>query len=151
VTQSSSRSTLDLELDGATLALDTLVRPGPDPVVFLHGASARPRRTTPTSSACPGSTAAASSPATRRASAGRRPPTCPSSRIPHLVDVALAALGRLGVERFHVVGHSMGGLTALLLADRVPEHVVSFVDIEGNLAPGPRVLALGLSEGRLRE
>ena len=40
-----------------------------------------------------------------------------------------------GIERFHLVGHSMGGLTALLLAHRNPGRILSFVDIEGNLAP----------------
>ncbi|MFF7984352.1 alpha/beta fold hydrolase [Streptomyces sp. NPDC007901] len=38
-------------------------------------------------------------------------------------------------ERFHLVGHSMGGLTALLPAHPEPERVLSFVDIEGYLAP----------------
>jgi len=52
-----------------------------------------------------------------------------------LVDTAEAVLDRLGIERFHLVGHSMGGLTALLLAHRHPGRVLSFVDIEGNLAP----------------
>ncbi|WP_252515186.1 alpha/beta fold hydrolase [Candidatus Pantoea bituminis] len=42
---------------------------------------------------------------------------------------------RLGFERFHLVGHSMGGLTALMLAHAHPERVLSFVDIEGNIAP----------------
>ncbi|MBB3259755.1 pimeloyl-ACP methyl ester carboxylesterase [Paraburkholderia sp. WP4_3_2] len=55
--------------------------------------------------------------------------------IPFLVDTALAVLERAGFERFHLVGHSMGGLTALMLAHRHPERVISFVDIEGNLAP----------------
>jgi pimeloyl-ACP methyl ester carboxylesterase len=55
--------------------------------------------------------------------------------IPFLVDTALAVLDRIGFERFHLVGHSMGGLTALLLADRYPQRVLSFVDIEGNIAP----------------
>jgi pimeloyl-ACP methyl ester carboxylesterase len=55
--------------------------------------------------------------------------------IPFLVDTALAVLDRLGVERFHLVGHSMGGLTALMLASRHPDRVLSFVDIEGNVAP----------------
>ncbi|WP_120521639.1 alpha/beta fold hydrolase [Arthrobacter celericrescens] len=55
--------------------------------------------------------------------------------IPFLVDTALAALDARGIGRFHMVGHSMGGLTALVLADQVPERVASFVDIEGNVAP----------------
>ena len=54
---------------------------------------------------------------------------------PFLVEVAEAVLGRLGVEECHLVGHSMGGVTALLLADRAPGRVLSFVDIEGNVAP----------------
>jgi pimeloyl-ACP methyl ester carboxylesterase len=55
--------------------------------------------------------------------------------IPFLVATAEAVLAARGVDRFHLVGHSMGGLTALLLADRQPRRVVSFVDIEGNVAP----------------
>lgn len=55
--------------------------------------------------------------------------------IPFLVDTALAVLDRAGVERFHLVGHSMGGLTALMLAHQHPERVLSFTDIEGNIAP----------------
>lgn len=55
--------------------------------------------------------------------------------IPFLVDVAIAACDTLGIDRFHLSGHSMGGLTALLLCDRHPDRVVSFADIEGNVAP----------------
>ncbi|PVH70850.1 putative hydrolase or acyltransferase of alpha/beta superfamily [Cadophora sp. DSE1049] len=44
-------------------------------------------------------------------------------------------LQRLGIQRFHLVGHSMGGLTALMLALRNQDRVLSFVDIKGNLAP----------------
>jgi pimeloyl-ACP methyl ester carboxylesterase len=55
--------------------------------------------------------------------------------IPFLVAVASAVLDAAGIGRLHVVGHSMGGLTALLLADRDPARVAGFVDIEGNLAP----------------
>ena len=46
-----------------------------------------------------------------------------------------AVLDRAGIGRFHLVGHSMGGLTALMLAHQEPDRVLSFVDIEGNLAP----------------
>lgn len=55
--------------------------------------------------------------------------------IPFLVDVALAACDALGVDRFHLTGHSMGGLTGLLLAHANPDRVLSFFDIEGNVAP----------------
>ncbi|WP_342608338.1 alpha/beta hydrolase [Vibrio tritonius] len=58
-----------------------------------------------------------------------------SISIPLLVKTAIAMLDELKFERFHLVGHSMGGLTALMLAHQYPERVLSFTDIEGNIAP----------------
>jgi pimeloyl-ACP methyl ester carboxylesterase len=55
--------------------------------------------------------------------------------IPFLVATANAVLREARIERFHLVGHSMGGLTALMLANQDRDRVLSFVDIEGNLAP----------------
>ncbi|WP_432175588.1 alpha/beta fold hydrolase [Streptomyces sp. Tue6028] len=55
--------------------------------------------------------------------------------IPFLVSVAEQVLAAWQIDRFHVVGHSMGGLTALLLADKDPGRVASFTNIEGNVAP----------------
>ncbi|MEM8649041.1 MAG: alpha/beta hydrolase [Pseudomonadota bacterium] len=55
--------------------------------------------------------------------------------IPFLVNTALAMLEVEGIERFHLVGHSMGGLTALMLASEHPDRVLSFCNIEGNIAP----------------
>lgn len=55
--------------------------------------------------------------------------------IPFLVKTALAILDAEGIDRFHLVGHSMGGLTALMVADAYPDRVLSFCDIEGNIAP----------------
>jgi pimeloyl-ACP methyl ester carboxylesterase len=55
--------------------------------------------------------------------------------IPFLVKTAQAVLDQAGIRRFHLVGHSMGGLTALMLAHQEPDRVLSFTDIEGNLAP----------------
>lgn len=55
--------------------------------------------------------------------------------IPFLVETARAVLEAEGIDRFHLAGHSMGGLTALMLADGEPDRVLSFCDIEGNIAP----------------
>ncbi|MBL1119394.1 alpha/beta hydrolase [Streptomyces sp. 110] len=55
--------------------------------------------------------------------------------IPFLVSVAEQVLQARQIGRFHLVGHSMGGLTALLLADGDPSRAASFTNIEGNLAP----------------
>jgi len=55
--------------------------------------------------------------------------------IPFLVETALEMITTFGFKRYHLVGHSMGGLTALILAHRYPERLLSFVDIEGNIAP----------------
>jgi pimeloyl-ACP methyl ester carboxylesterase len=55
--------------------------------------------------------------------------------IPFLAETAQAVLAHARIDRFHLVGHSMGGLTALMLAYQEPERVLSFIDIEGNLAP----------------
>jgi pimeloyl-ACP methyl ester carboxylesterase len=52
-----------------------------------------------------------------------------------LVELAEAVLPEVGIRHFHLVGHSMGGLSGLLLAHRNPRRVLSCVDIEGNLAP----------------
>lgn len=58
-----------------------------------------------------------------------------SVSIPFLVETAMTMIAKLGFEQFHLVGHSMGGLTALMLAHAHPDRVLSFVDIEGNIAP----------------
>lgn len=55
--------------------------------------------------------------------------------IPFLVATASAVLEHFKITKFHLMGHSMGGLTALLLARQCPDRVLSFVNIKGNLAP----------------
>jgi len=54
--------------------------------------------------------------------------------IPFLVETAQAVLRHFNVRKFHLIGHSMGGLTALLLADADQTAVQSFTNIKGNLA-----------------
>ena len=55
--------------------------------------------------------------------------------IPFLVATAKAVLDHFSIGRFHLVGHSMGGLTALMLAHEESQRVRSFTNIEGNVAP----------------
>ena len=55
--------------------------------------------------------------------------------ISFLVKTALAMLDEMKIGNFHLVGHSMGGLTALMLASDIPERIVSFCSIEGNISP----------------
>lgn len=58
-----------------------------------------------------------------------------ANTIDFLLATAEQLLDAEGIGRFHLVGHSMGGLTALLLAHRRPDRVASFTNIEGNAAP----------------
>jgi pimeloyl-ACP methyl ester carboxylesterase len=55
--------------------------------------------------------------------------------IPFLVATAEAVLNYFQITYFHLIGHSMGGLSALLLAHANHSRVLSFIDIKGNLAP----------------
>ena len=122
-------------VDGVSLEIASLQRDGTaDSIVFLHGF---------------GSTKADYADIARHnALAGHKvlaydAPGCGESQctdlsalsIPFLKATALEMLERSGISRFHLVGHSMGGLTALMLADAVPDRVLSFTDIEGNIAP----------------
>ena len=55
--------------------------------------------------------------------------------IPFLVETAKAVLDDHGIDTFHLIGHSMGGLTSLVLAHELQDRVLSFIDSEGNVAP----------------
>lgn len=130
-----SRSRLALTVDGVPVDLAVAARRGDGPpILFLHGFG--------------GTKEDFADAALQPALDGRSlisydAPGCGETTcadlsavsIPFLVATAEAALAALGVDRFHLLGHSMGGLTALMLADHDPVRVASFVDIEGNLAP----------------
>ncbi|MGN8063406.1 alpha/beta fold hydrolase [Ralstonia sp. 22111] len=135
MSQAFIQSRFSFTIDGAAVDIAAIHRDGGKaPIVFLHGF---------------GSTKEDYADIVRQAEFAGHPfvaydaPGCGESRcadlsktsIPFLVDTALAVLQRIGFERFHLIGHSMGGLTALMLAHQHPERVLSFVDIEGNIAP----------------
>lgn len=127
--------TLALNIDGVQLDLAVIHRGGPKaPILFLHGF---------------GSTKEDYADITLQAAFDGHPfiaydaPGCGETacadlariNIPFLVKTAQAVLEHFGIDRFHLVGHSMGGLTGLMLAHAEPARVLSFVDIEGNIAP----------------
>lgn len=127
--------THDVTVDGTDLSVSAIRRSGPKaPILFLHGF---------------GSTKEDYADIVHHAAFGERgflaydAPGCGQTHcadltrinIPFLVETARLMLEAEGIEHFHLVGHSMGGLTALMLADAHPERVLSFCDIEGNIAP----------------
>lgn len=69
-------------------------------------------------------------------------PGCGSSSYPEnitleiddLVEITHLVVSALKIDQFVNIGHSMGGLIALLYAERHGEHVKGFVNVEGNLA-----------------
>ncbi|WGS53265.1 alpha/beta hydrolase [Paraburkholderia sp. D15] len=128
-------TTVDLDVQGVGLKLSTMFRPGPKPpILFLHGF---------------GSTKEDYADIVLHpefdghAVIAYDAPGCGASEctdlkkisIPFLVETARGLLAHFSVDTFHVVGHSMGGLTALMLADAEPDRVLGFADIEGNVAP----------------
>lgn len=127
--------TLPLAIDGTRVEIAGMYRDGTGlPVVFLHGF---------------GSTKEDYADVIQQDRLSDRPilaydaPGCGTTwcsdldaiSVPFLVSVALEVLRAKNISRFHLIGHSMGGLTALLLADQEPSRIASFVDIEGNVAP----------------
>lgn len=134
MSQELSRSQVSFTVDGTAVSVSAIHRSGSKaPIVFLHGF---------------GSTKEDYADIVRHAEFGGHPfvaydaPGCGETHcadlskisIPFLVRTALAVLDHFGFDRFHLVGHSMGGLTALMLAQACPQRVLSFTDIEGNLA-----------------
>lgn len=129
------RENIDFEIDRVSLKIAAIVKEGEGvPLVFLHGF---------------GSTKDSYADAMRRDEfKGRRiiaydAPGCGESEcsdlaaisIPFLVKVAERMLAYYDITDYHLCGHSMGGLTSLMLLDGGRFPAVSFTDIEGNVTP----------------
>ena len=133
------KSTIDLQIEGTELSLSVISRNRGHkrkeaPIIFLHGF---------------GSSKEDYADIVRQAKLRDYPflaydaPGCGESAcaspekvsIQFLVKTALAVLEHAKIDCFHLVGHSMGGLTALILAHHIPDRVLSFINIEGNIAP----------------
>lgn len=67
---------------------------------------------------------------------GSSPVPAGDSTVDDLVDDVVALLDRLDVERAHVAGLSIGGMTALRLAAREPQRVASLAVLCSSACPG---------------
>ena len=56
-------------------------------------------------------------------------------RIEGYASAVLEALDRLGVQRFHLLGHSMGAIVSLVLAGALPDRVTHLGLIDGVIPP----------------
>ncbi|NQT16388.1 MAG: alpha/beta hydrolase [Planctomycetes bacterium] len=56
------------------------------------------------------------------------------------ISRACTLLDRIGVEKVHLVGHSMGGDIGTLFCQQESDRVLSFVNVEGNLTPKDRTI-----------
>lgn len=127
--------TLDLTIDGVAVRLAALQQEGRQPpLVCLHGFGSTKEDYADLS--LHGAFEDRSLIFWDAPGCGRSETSAPEAlSIPFLVKVALAACDAFAIETFHLSGHSMGGLTALLLAHETPKRVLSFMNIEGNIAP----------------
>lgn len=48
-------------------------------------------------------------------------------------EVCRLLLKHLNLDKVHLIGHSMGGAIALILAHKIPEKALSLINLEGNL------------------
>jgi pimeloyl-ACP methyl ester carboxylesterase len=48
-------------------------------------------------------------------------------------EVCKKIIEKLNLKKINLVGHSMGGAVALLLIKKIPERIISFINLEGNL------------------
>jgi pimeloyl-ACP methyl ester carboxylesterase len=106
--------------DGRRLSVRMWPGAGP-PVVILHGLLDSAVGCDNLAGAMPGACIAFDLPGF----GGSDMPTRP--RLSAYADDVIDALGRLGIERFVLVGHSLGGGVAAVMADRIPERVAMLV------------------------
>ncbi|MBI2654597.1 alpha/beta fold hydrolase [Candidatus Woesearchaeota archaeon] len=52
-----------------------------------------------------------------------------------LVEITELVVSKLKLSNLIIIGHSMGGLTSLLYAEKYKKRVLGFINVEGNLAP----------------
>lgn len=58
-----------------------------------------------------------------------------SASMANYADICCQLLDAIGAEHVHILGHSMGGAIASLMAGRLASRFASFICVEGNLVP----------------
>lgn len=127
-----------------TLAVRMRAGGGPEPVLLLHGLGASHVFFLPA--------------AAGKALAGRavilpdlpghgdsEDPAGFACAMDDLADLLMELLDWLGLSRVSLVGHSMGGTIALLMAERAPDRVTGLLIAEGNLRPEDATLSRKLA------
>lgn len=134
---------LDVPVPGGTLRVGVWDAHQPDaPTVLLaHGITASHRSWQLLAERLPGVRLVAPDLRGRGRSHPECPADLPAGMAAHADDLA-CVLTHLGVDRTMVVGHSMGGFVALVLADRHPELVSRLILVDGGL---PLAVPEGLS------
>ena len=56
-----------------------------------------------------------------------------SYRLEDQAIVLRKLLDQLGIDTFHLVAHSMGGIVGIELAEIIPQRICSFINVEGNI------------------
>jgi pimeloyl-ACP methyl ester carboxylesterase len=130
----SEESRLDVAVAGGALRVG-LYGEGEPAVLGLHGVTANHLCWAPVARALGDGVRLVAPNLRGRAGSGSLP--APYGMAAH-ADDALAVLDAAGIDRAVVVGHSMGGFVALVLAHRHPDRIGALVLVDGGLPmPGP--------------
>lgn len=73
---------------------------------------------------------------------GRTGPLTAPADIPLMIEDALALMAHLGHDRFHVAGHSLGGIMSLEIAHQAPERVASCTVLASGRSRSPRTMGV---------
>lgn len=66
-------------------------------------------------------------------------------------EICKVVIEKLNLEEIHLIGHSMGGAVGLLLINKIPSKITSFISLEGNLIGQDCVLSREVVKYSLRE
>jgi pimeloyl-ACP methyl ester carboxylesterase len=69
-----------------------------------------------------------------------------SYRLKEQAKVIESTIDLIGVDRFHLVAHSMGGIIGIELGEMIPNRLRSFINIEGNLTAEDCTMSMRVAE-----